>query len=463
MTTRQPYKPKYIPLYAARTEKKNVEPPTLKLEQEDISELRQQIDDFREEIRTSPVSYPKEPMADPHRRFAIPTDVSRFERLRQGLRRDEDADINLGANYSRYRLETRRNMEEEEVPNTRTARVFKRGRDHNEQSTSQTRLRSNSRSRNIPQEQPNNLHPQQDDDLEDDYPEIKNESDQEDSSMNRPIPQLRRYAGYNAITGSPQKKVTIREPEEETPQKHMRLRSRSRSSENRAEARVHEATRLVEDKLEQYMGAIEASKGPEVAQQFVREYQLMMDLLSKEYQGLEDAKQKHSAKSAPKPAPKPAFRPTSKPATSRKGIIKKRTESEGRNPDEDIFDDSEEDRYNEVEYKDVHPRVKLEDQEEDNEPGQDNRWAQESMHELEREFRQTLKPRDQHTSQKLVIPSTGFWTRTRSTISRSYRVVVGAFYTTTSPLLLLATSFFFWQAIRLYVYATLFIIPLYLN
>lgn len=459
MTTRQPYRPKYIPLYAARTEKKDIEPPALKLEQQDISELRQQIDDFREEIRTSPVSYPKQPMADPHRRFAIPTDLSRFERLRRGLRREEDADINLGANYSRYRLETRRNMEEEEVPDTRTTRVSKRGRDHNEQSTSQTRLRSNSRSRNSPQELPNNLHAQLDDDFEEDYPEIKHESDYEDASMPNPIPQLRRYAGYNAFTGSPQKKVTIREPEEETPEKH--TRPRSRSSDSRAEARLNEATRLVEEKLEQYMGAIEASKGPEVAQQFVREYQLMMDLLSEDYQGLADAKQKQSAKSASKPVQKSAPKPAAKPATTKKGIIKKRTQPETRKPAEDVFDDFEEDI--EEDYEEIDPRVKLEEEEEDNELVKDYRRAQESMHELEKEFRQTLKPRDQHTSQKLDIPSTGFWTRTRSTISRSCRVVAGAWYTTTSPLLLLATSFFFWQAIRLYVYASLIIFPLYLN
>lgn len=459
MTTRQPYRPKYIPLYAARTEKKDIEPPALKLEQQDISELRQQIDNFREEIRTSPVSYPKQPMADPHRRFAIPTDLSRFERLRRGLRREEDADINLGANYSRYRLETRRNMEEEEVSDTGTTRVSKRGRDHNEP-TSQTRLRSNSRSRNPPPEQRNNLHAQLDDDFEEEYPEIKHESDYEDASMPNPIPQLRRYAGYNAFTGSPQKKVTIREPEEETQEKH--TRPRSRSSDSRAEARVNEATRLVEEKLGQYMGAIEANKGPEVAQQFVREYQLMMDLLSEDYQGLVDAKQKHSAKSASKAAQKPAPKPAAKSATTKKGIIKKRTQSETRKSAGDVFDYFGEEDIKE-DYEDIVPPAKLEEQEENNELGKDYRRAQESMHELEKEFKQTLKPRDQHTSQKLDIRSTGFWIRTRSTISRSYRVVAGAWYTTTSPLLLLATSFFFWQAIRLYVYASLIIFPLYLN
>ncbi|KAG5362638.1 hypothetical protein CJU89_1765 [Yarrowia sp. B02] len=399
--------------------KKDIEPPASKLEQQDISELRQQIDDFREEIRTSPVSYPKEPMADPHRRFAIPTDLSRFERLRRGLRREEDADINLGTNYSRYRMD-RRNLEEE-APETRTTRVSKRDRDHNERSNSQTRLRSISRS-----SRPSsyNLHSEEDD-FEDEYPEIKQESGDEDTSMVHPMPQLRRYAGYNSASGSPQKKVTIEEPREE----QFRPRSRG-NSDAKPEPRIHEAARLVEDKFEQYVGAIKAKKGSEAAQEFVREYQLMMDLLSKEYQGLEDAKQKQPIQKLPSQKPAP---PT------KKGIIKKPAQPETRQPAEDIYDNvqEEEDIFEE-------PRVKIEKNEEEYGLAKDNRRVQESMHELEREIRHT-PPR----APKVVKSDDGVWTRTRSTVYRSYRTVVGAWYTTTSPLLLLATSFFFWQAIRL--------------
>ncbi|VBB82249.1 Hypothetical protein conserved in the Yarrowia clade [Yarrowia lipolytica] len=449
MTTRQPYKPKYIPLYAARSEKKETEAPAHKLEQQDISELRQQIDDFREEIRTSPVSYPKEPMADPHRRFAIPTDLSRFERLRRGLRREEDADINLGANYSRYRLETRRNVEDDdEVPETRTTRVSKRDRDHNELSTNQTRLRSNSRSRNPPQQYLNKLHIQGEEEFEDQYAEIKEESHDEDTSLYHPMPQMRRYAGYNAFTGSPQKKVTITEPQEKPQEKHMR--PRSRDPDTRAEHRIHEATRLVEDKLEQYMGAIEASKGPEVAQQFVREYELMMDLLSKEYQGFKDFQQKQPTQTPiSKTSPKSVSKTTQRSA-SKKGIIKMPTQSASRRPTEDINDDYEEERDIEQDYGKKRPQVKIEKQEEDARPENDSRRAQKGMHELKREITQTpTKSLDPHTPQKVVIPNTGVWARARSTISRSCRAVVGTWQTTTSPLLLLATSFFFWQAIRL--------------
>ncbi|KAG5370022.1 hypothetical protein CJU90_1346 [Yarrowia sp. C11] len=392
-------------------------------------------------------------MADPHRRFAIQTDLSRFERLRRGLRREEDVDINLGASYSRYRLvEPRRNTEEEEIPETRNTRVSKRDRDHKEQSTSNTRLRSNSRSRNTPPRHSSQSNPINNEggDFEDEYPEIKQEVDSEDMSMYHPMPQLRRYAGYNAVTGSPQKKVTITEPQEEPQERH--TRPRSRSSDPKAEARIHETTRLVEDKLEQYMGAIEASKGPEVAQQFVREYQLMMDLLSQEYQGIEDAKRKESAKAVSKPVSKPPGNPVSKPTTTKKGIIKNTTKTESRRPAEAIYDHFEEELSTDKDHRfdEERPRVKIEQQEQDSHFEKDNRKVQESMHGFEREIIHTPTPsRDRNTLQKVVISKPGIWERARSTISRSCRTVTGAWYTTTSPLLLLATSFFFWQAIRL--------------
>lgn len=388
MTTRQPYKPKYIPLYVSRTEKKELEPPAAKLEPHDISGLRQQIDSLSEEIRTSPVSYPREPTmaADPHRRFALPTDMSRFERLRQGLRRDEEADINLGANYSRYRLEAR--QYEEEEPETRTTRI---SRDKSPIQTS-TRLRTY-KSPQTPQ--------YEEDHFEDDYPEIKHESEEDDVSM-QPTPQLRRYAGYNA--SSPQKRVTIEEP-----------RPKSRDSFDRPKSRdsFEEATRQAEEQFEQYVSDIEVSLGPEEARRFLREHKHFTHMLHDEYQSL---------RQKPKRAVK-------------KGIIKKR-------PDIDYRDIEEE-------YEEPKP-VKHEEKEE---------YRPEEVKEapVEKEILRRVLSKPDSVSEK-SSPS-----GIRILISSSYRRVVGAWHTTTSPILLLVTSFFFWQAIRLYVYATLFIFPLYLS
>lgn len=481
--TRQRYTPKYISIYASRIAQRSEQKQeaAAPLERLDIQKLQQEIADFRQEIQNSPVKYPP-PKLDPNRRFPDPSDMSRFERLRKGLRRDpEDTDINLGANYTRYRYNHYSDEEDEpEIRPTRTARASRPTQ--NERARSKTRVatppKSVLRTRQFSpppaaKDRPSEPEP----DFEDSFPAIKQE--EEDTftiSSYHPMPQLRRYAGYNSqamgtsthVNGSPRKSEqsleegykrndnkSERNGHEVEPEKHVRSTS-SRNNRvdtgytkdrpkthfdpqhysteyprdkyaKKAAVSTFKTAQCIEDEFERRLQRIERDNGPAAAREFIKQYKNMLESLSQEYYDDYDTRR--------------GGRPVEKK-------LKFALEGEW---DSDEAEERPESASNDKKQRE---RGRKRDAEAKRDAAEEAASAvsAEALRKLEKEL-STVKSetpaRQIDTTQRPPAPTH------ISFVARATHNCLALLSPTTSPLLLLLGSFFFWQAIRLYVFVCL--------